>query len=197
MSTFVKICGMTDGHGIAAAVEAGVDALGFVFYDRSPRNLQPHEAAKLAAAVPASVRRVAVMLHPDPGLWLQVQRVLHPDILQTDDEDFAGLQVEEGIEKWPVLREGATMSLARLPDTFVYEGRQSGKGVTVDWERAAEIAQHGRMILAGGLDATTVAAAIRRVRPYGVDVSSAVESAPGKKDAGRIRAFVAAARAAL
>lgn len=197
MSIFVKICGMTDSHSIAAAVDAGADALGFVFYDKSPRNLQPHAAAKLAAAVPAGVRRVAVMLHPDPALWLQVQRVLHPDVLQTDGEDFASLHVEEGIEKWPVLREGATMSLDDLPDRYVYEGRQSGKGHTVDWECAAGVARHGRMILAGGLDATNVAAAIRRVRPYGVDVSSAVESAPGIKDAGRIRAFIAAARAAL
>ena len=84
----------------------------------------------------------------------------------------------------------------RFPGIFVYEGRKSGMGETVDWETAAAIAREGRMILAGGLSADNVAEAIAKVAPYGVDVSSAVESRPGVKDAARIAAFVEAARAA-
>jgi phosphoribosylanthranilate isomerase len=83
-----------------------------------------------------------------------------------------------------------------LPGEFLYEGRCSGSGETVEWGLAATLARRGRMILAGGLDAANVGEAIARVRPFGVDVSSAVESAPGKKDPRKIRAFINAARAA-
>ena len=192
MSLLVKICGMTDEAAIDAAVEAGADALGFVFYASSPRNLVPQRARALAARVPSQVRRVAVMLHPDGALWEAVAQVLRPDVLQTDHEDLARLQVDPGIELWPVLREGALP--ARLPSAFVYEGRRSGKGETVDWRVAAGIARCGRMILAGGLDAANVAEAIAIVDPWGVDVSSAVESRPGIKDADKVRAFIEAAR---
>jgi len=194
VTPLVKICGMTAESAIDAAVDAGADALGFVFYAPSPRNLAPLRARELAARVPSRVRRVAVMLHPDIGLWREVERVLRPDVLQTDFEDFSYLEVDPGIEKWPVLREGAVPGM--LPETFVYEGRSSGRGETVDWDAAAPIARRGRMILAGGLDAGNVGEAIRIVRPWGVDVSSAVESRPGIKDAGKIRAFIEAARAA-
>ena len=173
---------------------AGADAIGVVFFHKSPRNLSPAAAEKLAGGVPTSVRKVAVMLHPDGALWEEVQLALRPDVLQTDAADFAYLDVDPAIEKWPVLREGSLPG--ELPDTFVYEGRMSGKGQTVDWGVAAEIATRGRMILAGGLDAQNVGDAIAQVRPWGVDVSSAVESAPGIKDADRISEFVAAVNAA-
>jgi phosphoribosylanthranilate isomerase len=187
---------MTDEQAVQAAVDAGAGAVGFVFYARSPRNLTPDQAAELAAKVPPHVKKVAVMLHPDANLWNQVSKVLRPDVLQTDSEDFAYLTVDQRIEKWPVLREGAVPKAGRFPGTFVYEGRRSGMGETVDWNAAATIAREGRMILAGGLNAVNVAEAITRVAPYGVDVSSAVESRPGVKDAARIAAFVKAAMAA-
>jgi phosphoribosylanthranilate isomerase len=190
---FVKICGMTDEAAVEASVAAGADAVGFVFFHKSPRNLTPAAAATLASGLPDTVRKVAVMLHPDGTLWEEVQRALRPDILQTDLADFACLDVDPAIEKWPVVREGSLPG--ELPDTFVYEGRMSGKGQSVDWEVAADIAKRGRMILAGGLNALNVSDAIAQVRPWGVDVSSAVESAPGIKDAGRISEFVAAAKA--
>ena len=192
----VKICGMTDAQAIDAAAAAGADALGFVFYEQSPRNLSPEAAAQLAAKVPAHVRRVAVMLHPDRELWLEVASRLQPDVLQTDSDDFSYLDVDQGIEKWPVLREGAVPEDAALPDTFVYEGRRSGRGEKVDWQFAAGLARRGRMILAGGLTTANVAAAISEVAPFGVDVSSAVESRPGVKDVAKIEAFIEAAKAA-
>jgi phosphoribosylanthranilate isomerase len=195
VTLLVKICGVTDARAVNAAVAAGAGAIGFVFYEKSPRNLTPELAATLAAEVPASVRRVAVMLHPGNTLWSEVSDALRPDVLQTDSDDFSCLDVAKGIEKWPVLREGSVPG-GVLPETFVYEGRQSGRGEMVDWDAAAAIARRGRMILAGGLTTENVAEAINRVAPYGVDVSSAVESAPGKKDVAKIAAFVAAAKAA-
>lgn len=190
----IKICGMTDRNAVHAAVAAGADAIGFVFYAKSPRNLRLDDAVRLAAGVPQHVQRVAVMLHPDASLWDAVQRELKPDVLQTDVDDFSYLAVDEGIARWPVIREGALP--AEMPATFVYEGSRSGHGEKVDWTIAAKLAAESRMILAGGLSAANVAGAIAEVAPWGVDVSSAVESAPGVKDAAKIAAFIEAARAA-
>lgn len=195
MTALVKICGLTDAAAVTAAVDAGANAIGFVFAP-SVRQVAPEQAAALSANVPSWVRRVAVMLHPSPREWQAVLDGFRPDVLQTDAEDFATLDVPTSVERWPVLREGQFDERDRLPATFVYEGRKSGSGEAVDWTRAAAIAARGRMILAGGLGADNVAEAIRRARPWGVDVSSAVESAPGRKDPQRIAAFVAAARAA-
>lgn len=196
MTTLVKICGLGDQQAVQAAVAAGADAVGFVFFEKSPRNITPEKAARLAVDVPANVRRVAVMLHPSSALWDEVSDALRPDVLQTDSDDFSYLSVAEDIEKWPVLREGAVSEDGMLPETFVYEGTRSGQGQTVDWNAAAAIARRGRMILAGGLTIENVANAISKVAPYGVDVSSAVESSPGEKDVAKIAAFVAAAKAA-
>jgi len=196
MTALVKICGLTEQKAVQAAVAAGADAIGFVFFDKSPRNLTPEQAARLATDVPSNILRVAVMLHPDSVLWDEVNDALHPDVLQTDSEDFSLLDVDESIEKWPVLREGSVFEKDRLPATFVYEGTRSGQGETVDWNLAADIARRGRMILAGGLTIDNVASAINKVAPYGVDVSSAVESGAGKKDVGLIAAFISAAKAA-
>ena len=196
MSILVKICGLNDGEAVQAAVDAGADAVGFVFYDKSPRNLSPEQAARLAVDVPASVLRIAVMLHPEATLWNEVSDALRPDVVQTDIDDFSYLQVADGINKWPVLREGSVAEKEKLPATFVYEGSRSGHGQTVDWNAAAAIAHRGQMILAGGLTIDNIADAINRVAPYGVDVSSAVESQPGKKDVALITAFVAAAKSA-
>lgn len=195
MTVMVKICGMSDAAAIAAAVEAGADAIGFVFFEKSPRNVAPEAAARLAAAIPSHVRRVAVTLHPDPLMWVEIEEILRPDVLQTDFGDFSYLDVADGIEKWPVLREGAVPESGPPAGPFVYEGRMSGVGETVDWGVAAELARHGRMILAGGLTAGNVATAIEEVAPWGVDVSSAVESSPGVKDIRMIEAFIAAAKA--
>lgn len=194
MTTFVKICGMTDDKAVRAAVDAGADAVGFVFHERSPRNLPVDLAKDLASLLPDNVVKVAVTMHPDAALWALIHEVLRPDALQTDLDDFEYLDVADSVERWPVIREGSAP--ATLPAQFVYEGRRSGHGETVDWGVAAGLAGSGRMMLAGGLSADNVAEAIRIVRPFGVDVSSAVESSPGSKDPGKIKAFVEAARAA-
>jgi phosphoribosylanthranilate isomerase len=195
VKVFVKICGPRDAATVAAAAEAGADAVGFVFA-ASPRRVTPVEARAAAAAATADVRRVAVMRHPTPDEWRRVLDEFGPDVLQTDAADFEGLEIPEGVARWPVIREGSTRTGAALPETFVYEGALSGRGRRVDWQRAAELARAGHMILAGGLAVDNVADAIRTARPYGVDVSSAVESRPGVKDVELIRQFVNAVRAA-
>jgi phosphoribosylanthranilate isomerase len=193
MSLLIKICGLRDEEHVAAAVEAGAGAIGFVFAE-SVRRVTPAGARAASAAVPDDVLRVAVMLHPSNEEWLAVLREFQPDVLQTDAEDFAALDVPMAVQRWPVYRERGRSP--DTPGTYIYEGAKSGAGETVDWKAAADHARIGRMILAGGLDAANVADAVRIVRPFGVDVSSAVESAPGEKDSLLIREFVNAAQAA-
>ena len=189
----IKICGMRHAASIEAAVKAGADALGFVFAE-SVRQVTARQAALLASRIPQRVLRVAVMRNPDVELWREVETIFCPDVLQTDAADFDYLEVPPGIARWPVLREGSAGNLAALPDTFVYEGQASGRGEAVDWAVAAGLARKGRMILGGGLTPENVAEAIRIVAPYGVDVSSAVETSPGVKDPALIVRFIQAAR---
>ena len=193
MSLLVKICGLGEEQHVEAAISAGALAVGFVFAE-SVRRITPDKAKAICVNVPQHIKRVAVMLHPSNDDWHHVLESFSPDVLQTDAEDFAVLEVPESVERWPVYREGRAS-----PDTagaYVYEGQQSGLGKTVDWTQAARHAGHGRMILAGGLGAHNVAVAVTTVRPYGVDVSTAVEIAPGQKDTNLISQFVGAALAA-
>lgn len=193
MSAIVKICGLREKHHVDSALAAGADAVGFVFAE-SVRKVTPAQAAQITAHLGSDVTRVAVMLHPTNDEWQAVLDGFAPDVLQTDAEDFASLEVPESVERWPVYREGG-----QTPDTngvFLYEGAKSGHGETVDWSRAAELSARGRMLLAGGLTSKNVEEAVVRVRPWGVDVSSAVESSPGQKDAEKIAEFIKAAKAA-
>jgi len=193
LSVFVKICGLRNREQVDAAINARADALGFVFAE-SLRRVSPQEASVIAMDIPPHVKRVAVMLHPTNEEWQQVLRHFVPDVLQCDAQDVASLDVPDGVECWPVFREGK--SLRQPLNTYVYEGQKSGQGETVDWSNAASIASEGNMILAGGLCSGNIAAAIATVRPFGVDVSSGVESAPGQKDIQLITEFLVAAKAA-
>lgn len=193
MTVLVKVCGLREKQHVADAVKAGAGAVGFVFAP-SPRQLTPATARSISENVPRQVKRVAVMLHPSNDEWLAVLEQFGPDVLQTDAEDFDALQVPAHVERWPVFREGHA-----TPDTdatYVYEGSKSGTGETVDWSAAAALARRGNMVLAGGLRPDNVATAIRTVRPFGVDASSGLESAPGQKDSQRISEFINAVRAA-
>ena len=195
MSVFIKICGLRDAECVAAAVAAGADAVGFVFAD-SVRRISPDRAKAVCRNVPAGVQRVAVMRHPSNQQWQSVLAGFAPDVLQTDIEDFKKLDIPPQVLSWPVIREGSAGAAGTIPEVFVYEGRNSGAGETVDWSNAASLADRGRMILAGGLAASNVAAAIQAARPWGVDVSSGVESSQGEKDVDLIRQFIGAVRAA-
>lgn len=193
MNTFVKICGLSDTDNLNAAIAAGADAIGFVFAE-SVRQVSVEQALEISRNVPNKVLRVAVMLHPTQEEWRVVSEGFAPDVLQTDVLDFDYLDVADYFARWPVIREGQPETTSKMHDTYVYEGNKSGQGETVDWLAAASIARTGKMILAGGLGPHNVADAIRQVQPFGVDVSSAVESSPGKKDAEKIAAFIAAAK---
>lgn len=192
MSTFVKICGLRDAEDVSAAVSAGANAVGFVFAE-SVRRVSTSNARAAVEGLAGDVLRVAVMRHPSNEECREVIEVFAPDVIQTDAEDFATLEIPEQVQCWPVIREGRD---ATASDIYVYEGPQSGSGETVDWTLAADVAKHGRMILAGGLAEDNVRVAIQTVRPWGVDVSSGVESLPGTKDHELIERFIGAVRAA-
>ena len=194
MTGFVKICGLSTAEAVAVALEAGVDAIGFVFAT-SPRAVSPTAAAALAAPARGRARIVAVMRHPEPALAVAVQEQLEPDWLQTDAADFAGFDCRPGTVPLPVYRDGA--ETRGLPHRLLYESAHSGSGEQADWQAAAACASGRELILAGGLDPDNVAAAVARVRPWGVDVSSGVERVRGEKDAQAMRAFVTNARAAF
>lgn len=194
MTLWVKICGITTDDAVDAAVTAGANAVGFVLHAASPRNVTAAQAARLALRVPTGIERVVVTRHPSQALLDDLFAVFRPDVLQTDADDLAGLILPTGMAVLPVLRTGRVMP-AELPTRCLYESAQSGQGHRADWDEATRLSRRAQLILAGGLDPTTVAQAVQHVRPYGVDVSSGVESAPGCKDMEKIHAFVKAARA--
>lgn len=190
MSLFVKICGVTDHEAALAAASLGVDAVGFVFAT-SPRHVTPRRAVSISGELPPDILRVAVFRRPDLDEIEAVLEEFTPDLVQADHDT---LELFDGIATLPVYRDGGD----EAPDggLFIYEGPVSGVGQLVDMSRATSMARLGDMVLAGGLRPDNVGRAIATVRPFGVDVSSGVESSPGAKDPALIRSFVAAVRAA-
>jgi phosphoribosylanthranilate isomerase len=191
---WIKICGMTTAAAVAAALEAHVDAIGFVFA-RSVRELVPESAAALARPARGRVRCVAVTCHPTQVAVDEIVRVFAPDLLQSDAEDFATLRLPAALETLAVVREGGALPLP-LPPRILFEGPASGRGAVSDWSVAAALARRTPLVLAGGLNAVNVAAAITQVQPFGVDVSSGVEERPGVKSPAAIMSFVEAVRSA-
>lgn len=190
MSLLIKVCGVTDRKTAQVCVEAGVKALGFVFAD-SPRRLSAAQAESISASLPPGVLRVAVFRRPSQEEVANALEGFTPDLVQADHEAVLSLR---GVSTLPVYREHDHS--APGGGRFLFEGPVSGVGRGVDLARAEEMARLGEMVLAGGLRPDNVGRAITRVRPFGVDVSSGVESSPGEKSPELIRAFVAAVRAA-
>jgi phosphoribosylanthranilate isomerase len=190
---WIKICGMTTPEAVSAALEARVDAIGFVFAE-SPRRLTPQHAARLAQAVRGRLRCVAVTRHPAQAAVDEILKVFRPDLLQTDLSDLARLQLPAGLDLLPVVRNGDDVP-ATLPERILFEGPVSGTGVAGDWNAARRLARCAQLVLAGGLNTGNVAAAIAAVQPFGVDVSSGVELRPGVKSPAEIVSFASAARA--
>lgn len=204
MKTRIKICGLTREEDVDAAVAAGADAIGFVFYPPSPRYVTPERAAELARRIPPFVDVVGLFVNADPATVLATCTSVPLNLLQFHgDEDAAycrqfsrpylraarvrpGLDLVEFSSSFPEAR-------GLLLDAFV-EG-YGGGGHVFDWTLIPP-ALPGHLILSGGLHADNVAAAIERVRPDAVDVSSGVESGKGIKDHAKIAAFVAAVRKA-
>jgi phosphoribosylanthranilate isomerase len=192
---WVKICGMTTPEAVAASLEAGVNAIGFVFAE-SPRRVTPEAAARLAEPARGRAACVAVTRHPPQSLLDEILDVFKPDILQSDGCDLEVLKLPAGLPVLPVFRSGS-QEKQTLPPRLLFEGPRSGAGVPCDWESARQLARRSQLVLAGGLDADNVAAAIAEVLPFGVDVSSGVEDRPGIKSPAAIATFVATARAAF
>ncbi|RRV21219.1 phosphoribosylanthranilate isomerase [Pseudomonas sp. o96-267] len=198
-----KICGITRIEDALAAVEAGADAIGLVFYGKSPRAVGVEQAAAIVQALPPFVTTVGLFVDMPRDQLQQLLQRLPLDLLQFHGDEspadceghgrpyIKALRVRPGED---VAAAMAPYSGARgiLLDTFV-EGVPGGTGASFDWSLVPDNAAKP-IILAGGLDAGNVAAAIRQVRPYALDVSGGVEASKGIKDAGKIRAFVQAVR---
>lgn len=196
-----KICGITRIEDAVAAVEAGADAIGLVFYAKSPRAVSIEQAAAILRVLPPFVTTVGLFVDmPRDELQHLLQRLpldllqFHGDESPADCEGYGRPYI-----KALRVRPGEDVSAAMAPyegargillDTFV-DGVPGGTGASFDWSLVPENAGKP-VILAGGLDAGNVAAAIRQVRPYAVDVSGGVEASKGIKDAGKIRAFIQA-----
>lgn len=191
---FIKICGMTTPAAVDVSLSCEVDAIGFVFAP-SVRQVNTRQANELAAPARHKAACVAVTRHPTREQIAEILRDFKPDILQTDIDDIETLDLPALLSVLPVVRPGPPRACL-LPGRVLFEGPVSGSGQTTDWDAAAELAQRSQVILAGGLNPANVGMAVRRVRPFGVDVSSGVEEAPGVKNSGKIEQFVAAARAA-
>lgn len=205
----VKICGVTCADDLAAAVAAGADAIGFNFYPASPRYVEPRRAAELARQLPPFVTPVGVFVRTsvadarrlldDVGIALAQVHGGEPEVAATryvpafavrGPDDFAA--VGEYLSR---CRAAGALPAAALVDGHA-PGLHGGTGVAAPWELLAGWPADVRLILAGGLTPDNVAEAVRRVRPYAVDVASGVESSPGRKDAVKMRHFVEAARGA-
>ena len=202
----VKVCGMTRLEDARLACELGASAVGFVFWDRSPRRIDPRAAAEITSALPAGALAVGVFVDaPVERICELVDRVglgavqLHGD---EPEEQMRRLPAEVTLIKALSVRSPADVETALgLPDRFtvlldVHDPvRRGGTGRTVDWTLAAEVARRRRTFLAGGLGPDNVAEAIAAVRPYGVDASSRLEASPGIKDPAKLRTFLTAAGA--
>jgi phosphoribosylanthranilate isomerase len=211
MSVAVKICGLTTPDAVAAARDA--DFAGFIFFPRSPRHLTPAAAGALAAALPARVKRVAVTVDADDAAIAAIVAALRPDLIQLHGQESPA-RADEIRTRFAV---GAIKALsiaqpedfapvadfAPCVDAFLFDAKPprradalpGGNAVSFDWSLLAGRTFPRPWLMSGGLEPGNVATAIRVSGAPAVDVSSGVESAPGRKDPARISAFIAAARA--
>ncbi len=189
----VKICGLTDEAALDAAIDAGADAVGFVFAE-SPRRISLDRAIELASRIPAFVDLVAVFAHASPSHVAEVAERLRPQLIQAE----ATKRPAFPYPFLPVYRDtDAELLKDRQPSrktSILFEGARSGSGDKANWAMASQLARRTRLVLAGGLTPDTVGDAIRQVRPWAVDVSSGVEARRGAKDPVLIRRFLRAVR---
>jgi phosphoribosylanthranilate isomerase len=205
MSTRVKICGITNLADSQAAVEAGADALGFIFYEKSPRHMTVSAAAKISKQLPPFIMRVGVFVNATEELVARAIGECGLGLLQFHGDEPPEFCTRFGLMSMKAFRIRDAKSLKELPkypteawllDAFSAENL-GGTGEKFNWDLAVEAQKFGKPVfLAGGLTPENVAAAVRQVQPFGVDVSSGVESSPGKKDRAKVRAFIANVRQA-
>ncbi len=203
--TRVKICGITRAADLHAAVDAGVDSIGLVFCERSPRNLDMPTARALAAQIPAFVSVTALFLNPQASLVDSVLEHVRPEVLQFHGQETSAFCEAFGRRYIKAIamggqsnelasaREAHPQACGFLLDSHA-PGAMGGSGETFDWDQIA--VSQIPLILAGGLNPDNVTQAIRQVQPWAVDVSSGVEEAPGLKSPAKIQRFMAAVKAA-
>jgi phosphoribosylanthranilate isomerase len=214
MSPLVKICGLSTPDTLDVALEAGSDMVGFMFFPPSPRNVSLHAARELGARVKGRAEKVAVTVDADDATLRSIVDVLQPELLQLHGQEtparVGAIRQRFGLPVMKVLPIetradlGAIPLYAKIADRLLFDARApreatrpGGLGKPFDWHLLEGLDPSIPFMLSGGLDAANVAQALRVTRAGGVDVSSGVESAPGVKDAGKIRAFIRAARASL
>ena len=192
MKTLIKICGLSNQESVDVAVQSGADLIGFVFAKTSPRCISPEQASQLSQSIPGQVKTTAVMLHPSATEVQEVLDRFQPDYLQTDAKDFEFLHLPEGCCPLKVYRDRPQLHFNEIDpnELSLFEGQNSGAGELVNTDRAAEVAHHAPVILAGGLNPGNVVSILNAVQPKGVDVSSGVESELGVKDVQKIRDFI-------
>ncbi len=209
----VKICGITRLGDARAALDAGADLLGFNFYPSSPRYVAPERAAEIIAALPPSARSVGVFVNAELAAVQRIVKTCHLDYVQlSGDEppDFVGAlsprafkalrprstaEAQIGAAAYAPLGPVDSAAPALLVDAY-RPGQYGGTGWQSDWALAARLAARYRILLAGGLTPENVAEAVQQVRPWGVDVASGVESAPGVKDHDKVWRFIQEAKRA-
>jgi phosphoribosylanthranilate isomerase len=181
----IKICGITRREDAEVAVEAGASALGFIFYPKSPRYVTPSTAAKLGEGLP--ILKVGVFV--DEPAVEEIMRAANLDVAQ-----IYGDTIPENTRVWKALRSVGTAAIGsgQGAEAILLDGPSNG--ISFDWSTAID--PDHKVIIAGGLDASNVAEAIRVAKPWGVDASSKLESAPGMKDREKVRAFIKAAQEA-
>ena len=203
MSTRVKICGITSRDDALAAIEAGADALGLNFFEKSPRRLTIPAAAEISRQLPPLVMRVGVFVNAPEELVTRAIGECGLSFLQFHGEEPPEFCTQFGLMSMKAFRIKDAGTLLELPkyqtdayllDAFLPEAR-GGTGEKFNWDLAIQAQKLGKPVfLAGGLTPENVADAVRQVHPFGVDVASGVESAPGKKDRQKVRDFIAAVR---
>ncbi len=202
MATKVKICGITNEEDAAAAVNSGADAVGFIFVESSPRFIAPLEAARIIKSLPPFVTAVGVFVNSPAEKVKQTVKVTGIRCIQFHGDESPGelegydvpvykaFQVDEGFETAKLASYSCS---AFLLDTFV-NGLRGGTGKTFNWDVAIAAKRYGLIVLSGGLNPGNISTAIRKVRPYAVDVNSGIESYPGKKDRAKLMALFEAIR---
>jgi phosphoribosylanthranilate isomerase len=212
MSLIVKICGLSTRETLDAALDAGADMAGFVFFPPSPRHLSLVAARDLGKQTQGRAAKVALTVDADDALLGKIVEALRPDILQLHGKETVtrvrdvkqkfGLQVMKVIPVETAADLGALSDYADVADRILFDARApdeatrpGGLGSAFDWRLLEQLELKRPFMVSGGLDARNIAEAIRITRTGGVDVSSGVERSPGIKDPEMIRAFIRAARA--
>jgi phosphoribosylanthranilate isomerase len=214
MAPIVKICGLSTSETLDAALDAGADMVGFVFFPPSPRNVSLADVGALGRRANGRARKVALSVDADDALLTNIVDTLRPDMLQLHGKETParvsairqrfGLPVIKALPIETKSDLGAIPLYARIADWLLFDARApreatrpGGHGKTFDWRLLEQLDVAVPFMLSGGLDADNVVQALRITRAGGVDVSSGVESRPGVKDPDKIAAFVRAARASL